>query len=169
MKTFYTNTVLGVINFLDRFGYTQPFWGIQYMFQRLLAAFTPRRLNQEVLSILEEMIKQVEDHDNYRYQWWNPSTWLDRPALPQNRICSEVFTRLCRRKHKDACHWNMRIFWPIFLSLGYENPVFPLNDHWDYPTWDADSELGQARRKLLKDLYQVIKAHCEAESVPASQ
>lgn len=169
MKTFYTNVVIAVIEFLDRFGYTQPFWGIQYMFQRLLAMVTPRDLNQEVLSILEEMIKQVEDHDNFRFRWWNPKTWLEQPPLPQNRICCEVGTRLRLRKHKDASLWDMKTFFPIFRKLGYDNPVYPLNDRYDCADWDAGSELGQARRKLLKDLYQAFKDRCEAETVPATQ
>lgn len=169
MKTFYTNAVIAVIEFLDRFGYTQPFWGIQHMIQRLLAMVTPRSLNQEVLSILEEMIKQVEDHDNFRSQWWNPTTWLGRQPLPQNRICSEVYARMWRRKYKYVNSWDMKIFMPFFRSLGYENPVYPLNDKNASVTWDADSELGLARRKLLKDLYQAFRARCEAETDPATQ
>lgn len=104
------------------------------------------------------LLEDVERADNFKgRKWYKPSSWRT-PTLPKGRICSEVYSRL--QKMDQPYFGITQVLCNIFTEdLGYSRGGYPLQDtSKSEDFWNASTENGRARRKLLKELHAHLKS-----------
>lgn len=122
-------------------------------------AFKRKRYALESLTrALKDIQYRLNRHD--AVVWWKPKTWKSNP--PQSRICPLVDNFHYMHREDDGAFYYLselkgHMFAAIAACKQTDSDMYPVaNDTTRYDCyknlWSVNSEAGQNRRKLLRDM-----------------